>query len=87
MVAIVSNVVMRDASQSVRSRGVQDARRRNWMLADGGQHPLCLMTLGSHVKVTGLTGKVASSEKASRGADTPRKCQIEARFMKLREIY
>lgn len=45
------------------------------------------MPLGSYVKVTGLTGKVAPSEKASRGADTPRKCQIETRLMKLREIY
>lgn len=59
------------------------------MLAEGGQHPLCLVPLGSHVKVTGLTGKVASSEKALRGADgsTPRKCQIERRLLKLREIY
>lgn len=64
--------------------------RRNWMLAEGGQHPLCLVPLGSHVKVTGLTGKVASSEKASRGgadASTPRKCQIVTRLMKLREMY
>lgn len=28
MVAIVSNAVVRDTSQSVRSRGVQDAQRR-----------------------------------------------------------